>query len=78
MARTTWQEMSPRKRRMVVVGGAVDGVLKIAALVDLWRRPATEVRGSKVWWATALAVTNSAGLLPIVYFAYGREKPDQV
>ena len=78
MARTTWQELSPRRRRIVIVTGVVDGVLKVAALVDLWRRPAAEVRGSKAWWAASLAVTNSAGVLPIVYFTYGRGKPDQV
>ncbi len=49
--------------------------MKIAALVDLVRRPASEVHGSKVRWAVAVIVVNSAGLLPASYFAFGRQVP---
>ena len=51
---------------------AFEGVLKLAALVDLARRPAAEVRGSKVKWAMAIVLINSAGLVPIGYFVRGR------
>jgi hypothetical protein len=68
----TWRELSPRSRRLIIAGGAVDGALKLAALVDLARRPAAEVRGSKKRWAVAITLINSLGAVPIAYFAYGR------
>lgn len=67
-----WSELSPRNRRLIVVAGAVDGALRIAALVDLVRRPSNEVRGSKPAWAVSLVLVNSLGVLPIVYFVRGR------
>jgi hypothetical protein len=60
---------------VLVVGGAIEALLKIAALVDLRRRPAAEVRGSKRSWATAIVVANSAGAVPIAYFLRGRRRP---
>ena len=56
--------------------GTVEGLLKVAALVDLTRRPASEVRGSKRAWATAIVLVNSAGVLPVVYFRRGRRTPE--
>jgi hypothetical protein len=70
-----WDELSPRKRRLVIVGSALEGALKIAALVDLARRPAADVRGSKLGWAAAITLINSLGAVPIAYFTYGRRKP---
>lgn len=72
MASKKWEELSPRTRRLIITAGALEGMLKLAALIDLARRPATEVRGSKARWALAIALTNSLGGLPIVYFAWGR------
>jgi len=54
------------------MGGAIEGVLKTAALVDLVHRPSEEVRGSKPLWAAAIVLINSVGVVPITYFAYGR------
>jgi hypothetical protein len=71
-ARKKWSDLSPRARRFVVVAGAVDGALKIAALVDLARRPASGVRGSKLAWLVSVSLVNSLGVLPIVYFFRGR------
>jgi hypothetical protein len=50
-----------------------EGILKIAALVDLKRRPADQVRGPKWLWAVAVFLVNSAGALPLAYFRYGRK-----
>lgn len=58
---------------MIMIGGAVEGVLKIAALVDLARRPPEKVRGPKRRWAAAIILINSAGAVPITYFAHGRQ-----
>lgn len=74
VARKKWNELDPRVRRLIVVGGAVEGALKVAALVDLGRRPSAEVRGSKAWWAAAITLINSAGAVPIIYFRYGRDR----
>jgi hypothetical protein len=52
--------------------GTVEGVLKIAALVDLARRPKAEVRGSKARWAVAIVLINSLGVVPLAYFVVGR------
>jgi hypothetical protein len=75
VARKKWDELSPRTRRLVVVGGAVEGALKIAALVDLARRPPEQVRGSKMAWAAAITVINSMGAVPVAYFTHGRRRP---
>jgi hypothetical protein len=67
-----WADLSPRTRRLVLLGAAVEGVLKIMALVDIKRRPALSIRGSKLKWAIAVILVNSAGALPIAYFVVGR------
>lgn len=69
-----WRDLSPRTRRIVLAGAAFDGALKTAALIDLARRPADEVRGCKVAWAAAILLINSAGAVPIAYFARGRRR----
>ena len=61
--------MSDTQRTMVVVGGAVEVVLTTIALVDLARRPAGQVRGSKVAWALA-AFVQPVG--PSAYLVWGR------
>jgi hypothetical protein len=72
-ARRKWEDLDPRTRRLLVVAGAIDGVLRIAALIDLARRPSNEVRGSKARWAAAVTLINSAGAVPLAYFAWGRK-----
>jgi hypothetical protein len=67
-----WSDLSERTRRLVVWGAVFEGVLKILALVDLKRRPATEINGSKKKWAAAIALVNSVGLVPVLYFRFGR------
>ena len=74
MAVGRWSDLSERTRRLIVVGGAVEAVLKVAALVDLKRRPAAAVRGRKWVWATAITLANSVGVVPIGYFLFGRRR----
>ena len=74
MARKAWGELSPRSRQLIVTAAVFEGVLKVAALVDLARRPASEVRGSKLRWALAVTLINSVGAVPIVYFVRGRRR----
>lgn len=54
------------------MAAATDAGLRVAALADLAKRPPRQVRGTKRRWALALAVVNSAGVLPLAYFRWGR------
>jgi hypothetical protein len=72
MARKKWKDLSPRARRLIIAGATVEGAVKVAALIDLARRPARQVRGSKLGWAVAITLVNSAGAVPIAYFTRGR------
>ena len=72
---TRWNELSPRRRRFLVICAAMEGVLKVAALVDLARRPPERIRGPKWRWATAITLINSLGAVPLAYFRYGRVRP---
>lgn len=74
MVKRRWRDLSPRSRRVIALTGAVEGMLKIAALVDLRRRPVHEVRGSKRTWALAIVLINSAGVVPLAYFLRGRRR----
>ena len=72
MTRRSWSELSPLARKFVVVSGLVQVGLFIAAQVDLARRPADQVVGSKPRWRM-IAFLNFIG--PAVYFWRGRRKP---
>jgi hypothetical protein len=74
-ARKQWSDLSERNRRLLIAAAAVEGILKVAALIDLKRRPAAQIRGPKWLWATAVTVISSAGVLPISYFVFGRRQP---
>jgi NADH:ubiquinone oxidoreductase subunit B-like Fe-S oxidoreductase len=68
-----WSDFSPRTRKLIIVAGVAEAGLKAAAAIDLKRRAADEVRGPKWAWFTGLIV-NSAGLIPLSYFVFGRRK----
>jgi hypothetical protein len=74
VARKRWNELDPRIRRLIVISGSFEGLLKIAALIDLARRDSSDVRGSRTRWAAAIALINSVGAVPILYFRYGRHR----
>lgn len=75
MPGTRWTDLSRRRRRLLVAAAAIEGVVKLVALVDLARRPAREVRGSKPAWAVAIVVLNSIGVVPAAYLLMGRAQP---
>jgi hypothetical protein len=66
-----WSTRSPRTRWLIAASAAAETGLKVAVLLDLKRRPASQVRGPKWLWASSMIV-NSAGLIPICYFLFGR------
>jgi hypothetical protein len=74
VATKRWSDLPQKWQRLIVVGAAVEGVLKIAALRDLKRRPAYRVRGSKRTWAVVVALANSLGVVPLAYFIFGRRR----
>jgi hypothetical protein len=65
--------LSARTRKLLIAAAAVETVLKVIMLVDLRRRRASQVRGSKRVW-TAASMINSAGLVPLGYFVFGRRR----
>jgi hypothetical protein len=69
-----WSDLSKPNQRLIIVAGVVETSLKAAALVDMKRRPASQIRGSKWVWAPAVTVINSFGLAPLAYFVFGRRR----
>jgi hypothetical protein len=67
-----WSDLDPRARQTLLVAGAFEAGLKVAALIDLAQRPRSDVRGSKTVWAATLTLVNSGGVVPIVYLLRGR------
>jgi hypothetical protein len=74
-ARRQWSDLSGRTRRLLAITAVAEGILKLAALIDLTRRPASQVRGPKWLWATVVTVVGSAGVVPIAYLLFGRRQP---
>jgi hypothetical protein len=74
-AERRWNDLSERTRRLIIVIAVAEGILKLAALIDIKRRPASQIRGPKWLWAPVVMVVNSAGIAPISYFIFGRRKP---
>jgi hypothetical protein len=72
MAKEKWSEMTPARRNVSLALGVVQALLAVSAWVDLARRDASEVNGSKGKWAAVIAI-NWIG--PIAYFARGRRRP---
>ena len=71
VTKTQWNNLSPQKRAVIAVTGLVQIVLLVAALIDLRRRPADQIKGSKKLW-TLVAFINFVG--PITYFVFGRKR----
>ncbi len=74
MAGPKWSDLSKRNQRLLIAAAAVETSLKAAALIDLKRRPASQVRGPKWAWIPALTILNSAGIAPVTYFVWGRKQ----
>jgi hypothetical protein len=66
-----WGDLSSTQRKAVVLSGVVQLGLLAAALADIYRRPAQEIRGDKRLWAV-VALVNFVG--PVSYFLFGRRR----
>ena len=71
---TRWSELSQSSRRLIIATAIGEAVLKTAVLIDISRRPASQIRGSKRIWIIAAVLVNSAGVGPLSYFAFGRRR----
>ncbi|MFF1830234.1 PLDc N-terminal domain-containing protein [Paenarthrobacter sp. NPDC058040] len=67
----TWRDMSTGQRVMVMISGAVNLALLIAAQRSLARTPEEQIRGNKVVWRAASFI-NFFG--PVSYFLFGRRR----
>ena len=66
-----WAELTERQRTLVLTAAAAELSLKVAALIDIKRRPADRIRGPKALWRAAMAI-NLLG--PVCYFTIGRKR----
>jgi hypothetical protein len=73
-ARKQWSDLSERSRGLIIAAAVAEGCLKVAALVDIKRRPASQIRGRKWIWAVVVVIVNSFGAAPLSYFIFGRRR----
>lgn len=66
-----WRELSPLQKAVLLIAGSLQVLLLGAALLDLRRQPAEQIRGSKRVW-TMVAFINYIG--PVAYFLLGRKR----
>jgi hypothetical protein len=71
--RRRWQDLNRAQQAAILGLGAAQFTLLAAALLDLRRRPAGDVRGPKFVWALA-SLVNVIG--PLAYFKVGRRKDE--
>ena len=72
MRQKQWKDLTDAQKRGIVSLGVLQLALLAAALIDIRRRPADAINGSKRLW-TAIVFINGIG--PIVYFVLGRKRP---
>ncbi len=65
-----WSDFTTGQQSAIRLGVVLQITLLVAALWDMWRRPADEIRGDRRLWALISRV-NFAG--PIAYFLVGRK-----
>jgi hypothetical protein len=68
-----WRDRTNKQRLRMILQGAIQLALLTAALWDIRRRPADQIRGSKRLWALVSGV-NFLGVGPITYFLIGRRR----
>lgn len=66
-----WHELNRQQKAGIVAAAIVQLGLLSAALVDIHKRPARQIRGSKLLWR-GLVFINFFG--PLAYFIFGRKR----
>ena len=71
MARTKkrWSDFTGPQQALIVSGAVVEVVVTSIALVDIARRPSSQVRGFKPLWLMSFVVQPVG---PLAYLAVGR------
>jgi Phospholipase_D-nuclease N-terminal len=69
-----WSDLSDRSRKLIIATAIGEAILKTAVIIDIRRRPASQIRGSKWMWIVAAVCLNSAGIGSLSYFAFGRRR----
>ena len=64
-----WRDLTLTQQGLILASGAVELALTVAALFDLARRPADQVRGPKPLWVLG-CIVQPVG--PLAYLALGR------
>lgn len=64
-----WSEMSSCQKATVATLSAVEVALTTISLIDLVKRPSSQIRGNKLMWAFGVFVQPVG---PIAYLAWGR------
>ena len=64
-----WSDLTRGQQAAIIVGGVVTTVWQLAMLVDLRKRSAADIRGSKRVWVLASFVRPVG---QIAYYAFGR------
>jgi hypothetical protein len=73
MRQKQWKDLTDTQKQGIVLLGVLQLILLAAALLDICRRNADAINGSKRLW-TMVVFINFIG--PIVYFLFGRKRPN--
>lgn len=74
MSTTNDKDRLPKPARVFFgIAGLADAGLRTYALLDLMKRDAADINGSKELWVIGLSIVNSMGILPLVYLKWGRK-----
>ena len=76
--RNRWQDLPEGARKAIAIVGSAQAALLASAMIDLVRRPSSQVRGGRKWAWFPVILINGVG--PLAYFAFGRRvaSTDQV
>ena len=69
----SWRDRTSGQRLRIILQAGIQLGLLVAALYDLRKRPADQIRGPKRIWTLVCGV-NYLGLGPIAYFLIGRRR----
>ena len=71
MEKKSWNSLSKPKRIAILIGISVQLSLLATAQLDITRRAAADINGSKLLWR-AIVFINFVG--PLAYFLFGRKR----